>query len=177
MSHTARAARIGDAPAITAIYNEGIADRIATFETEPRTTEQIARWFDGRHPIVVVEDDGAARGGVRILLGLSQSGMLRWCRGVFGLCRARPPWHRRGSCCHRGTYRCGDRGGTLEAGVSHISGERGEPHSDGAHGISRGRGVSATRQTRRRMARLRHRRAAAWRSALSAGRSQVCQSA
>jgi L-amino acid N-acyltransferase YncA len=60
MSHTARAARIGDAPAITAIYNEGIADRIATFETEPRTTEQIARWFDGRHPIVVVEDDGRA---------------------------------------------------------------------------------------------------------------------
>ena len=60
MSHTARAALIGDAPAITAIYNEGIADRIATFETEPRTTEQIARWFDGRHPIVAVEDDGGA---------------------------------------------------------------------------------------------------------------------
>jgi phosphinothricin acetyltransferase len=60
MSHTARPARIGDAPAITAIYNEGIADRIATFETEPRTTEQIARWFDGWHPIVVVEDDGRA---------------------------------------------------------------------------------------------------------------------
>ena len=60
MSHTARPARIGDAPAITAIYNEGIADRIATFETEPRTTEQIASWFDGRHPIVVVEDDGGA---------------------------------------------------------------------------------------------------------------------
>jgi L-amino acid N-acyltransferase YncA len=60
MSHTARPARIGDTPAITAIYNEGIADRIATFETEPRTTEQIASWFDGRHPIVVVEDDGGA---------------------------------------------------------------------------------------------------------------------
>ena len=55
-----RAARIGDALAIAAIYNEGIADRIATFETEPRTAEQIARWFDDRYPIVVVEgDDGA----------------------------------------------------------------------------------------------------------------------
>lgn len=55
-----RAARIGDALAIAAIYNEGIADRIATFETEPRTAEQIARWFDNRYPIVVVEgDDGA----------------------------------------------------------------------------------------------------------------------
>jgi phosphinothricin acetyltransferase len=55
-----RTALIGDAPAIAAIYNEGIADRIATFETEPRTARQIARWFDGRHPIVVVEDDDQA---------------------------------------------------------------------------------------------------------------------
>ena len=52
-------AQIGDATAIAAIYNEGIADRIATFETEPRSAEQIALWFDNRHPIVVVEgDDG-----------------------------------------------------------------------------------------------------------------------
>ena len=57
---TPRMARIGDAAAIAAIYNEGIADRIATFETEPRSAEQIARWFDDCHPIVVVEgDDGA----------------------------------------------------------------------------------------------------------------------
>jgi L-amino acid N-acyltransferase YncA len=32
-----RAATLADAPAITTIYNEGIADRIATFETEPRS--------------------------------------------------------------------------------------------------------------------------------------------
>ncbi len=57
MSVTARAARISDAAAIAAIYNEGIADRIATFETEPRTAEHIAGWFDGCHPIVVVEND------------------------------------------------------------------------------------------------------------------------
>lgn len=57
---TPRAARIDDATAIAAIYNEGIVDRIATFETEPRSAEQVARWFDGRHPIVVVEgSDGA----------------------------------------------------------------------------------------------------------------------
>ena len=52
----ARMARIGDAAAIAAIYNEGIADRIATFETEPRSAEQIEHWFDNRHPIVVVEE-------------------------------------------------------------------------------------------------------------------------
>jgi L-amino acid N-acyltransferase YncA len=57
MSLKARTARIDDAAAIARIYNEGIADRIGTFETIPRTPEQITRWFDGQHPIVVVEDD------------------------------------------------------------------------------------------------------------------------
>ena len=56
MMLTARAASLADAEAIATIYNEGIADRIGTFETEPRSTEQIAAWFDGRHPIVVVEE-------------------------------------------------------------------------------------------------------------------------
>jgi L-amino acid N-acyltransferase YncA len=60
MSFTVRPAHVDDAAAIAAIYNEGIADRVATFETDPRTPEQIEGWFDGLHPIVVVEgDDGA----------------------------------------------------------------------------------------------------------------------
>jgi phosphinothricin acetyltransferase len=61
MNLKARAGRIDDAAAIAAIYNEGIADRVGTFETTSRTPEQIERWFDGRHPIVVVED---STGGV-----------------------------------------------------------------------------------------------------------------
>jgi L-amino acid N-acyltransferase YncA len=36
MSLSARPARLEDAPTITEIYNEGIEDRIATFETEPK---------------------------------------------------------------------------------------------------------------------------------------------
>ena len=40
------------------IYNEGIEDRVGTFETRPRSREDILAWFDGRHPIVVVEGDG-----------------------------------------------------------------------------------------------------------------------
>jgi phosphinothricin acetyltransferase len=59
MTLTARAASPADATAIAAIYNEGIADRIGTFETEPRSKEQIEAWFDGRHPIVVVEEGRA----------------------------------------------------------------------------------------------------------------------
>jgi L-amino acid N-acyltransferase YncA len=53
---TARAAFPTDAPAIATIYNQGITDRIGTFETEPRSAQQIEAWFDGRHPVVVVEE-------------------------------------------------------------------------------------------------------------------------
>lgn len=56
-----RFATPADAPAITAIYNEGIVDRIATFETEPRTPEQLsAQLVDkgDRFPTVVAERDG-----------------------------------------------------------------------------------------------------------------------
>ena len=37
-----RVANGEDAEAIARIYNEGIADRLATFETESRTTDDIA---------------------------------------------------------------------------------------------------------------------------------------
>ena len=56
-----RLATSADAPAIAAIYNQGIADRIATFETEPRTAPQIAAQLTekgDRFPTVVVERDG-----------------------------------------------------------------------------------------------------------------------
>src|SRR5215813_4819368 len=58
---TARLATPADAAAIAAIYNAGIAERIATFETEPRTAEQIAAQLlhkADRFPTVVVECDG-----------------------------------------------------------------------------------------------------------------------
>ena len=56
---TTRAATPDDAPAIARIYNEGIDDKVATFETRPRSADDIRKWFDGVHPIVVVEDNGA----------------------------------------------------------------------------------------------------------------------
>lgn len=52
-----RSATPQDAEAIARIYNQGIDDR-ATFETRLRSAEDVQRWFDGIHPIVVVEDDG-----------------------------------------------------------------------------------------------------------------------
>jgi L-amino acid N-acyltransferase YncA len=55
---TSRVAQPCDAAAIAMIYNAGITDRIATFETELRLAEQVAHWFDGRHSIVVIEGSG-----------------------------------------------------------------------------------------------------------------------
>lgn len=57
----ARVATGDDAEAIARIYNEGIAERIATFETEPRTPADIVRLLrdrGARWPTVVVERDG-----------------------------------------------------------------------------------------------------------------------
>jgi phosphinothricin acetyltransferase len=53
-----RAATVDDAAAIARIYNDGIADRIATFETRLRTADDIGGWFDGVHPVVVATEQG-----------------------------------------------------------------------------------------------------------------------
>lgn len=55
---TARPASPDDAERVSQIYNEGIEDRVGTFETRPRTANDVRAWFDGRHPTVVVEADG-----------------------------------------------------------------------------------------------------------------------
>lgn len=53
-----RLATSADAAAIAAIYNQGIEDRVGTFETELRTAAMVATWFDDIHPLVVVEQEG-----------------------------------------------------------------------------------------------------------------------
>lgn len=61
-----RAAALADVPAVTAIYNEGIAGRQATFETRPRAEAEVALWFGGGAlPFVVAEDDGRVVGWAR----------------------------------------------------------------------------------------------------------------
>lgn len=53
---TSRAATPDDALSIARIYNEGIEDRVATFETRARSVDDVRAWFDGVHPIIVVEE-------------------------------------------------------------------------------------------------------------------------
>lgn len=58
MPFSVRPALGDDCEAIASIYNDGIDDRIATFETRHRTAADIASWLDTRYPIVVVTDGG-----------------------------------------------------------------------------------------------------------------------
>ena len=53
-----RAAVASDAAAITRIYNQGIEEGTATFETRPRTEADVRAWLGLRFPVVVVEADG-----------------------------------------------------------------------------------------------------------------------
>ena len=60
-----RPATPDDAAAICTIYNQGIEDRIATLETEPRTPEERRQWMGARaarHPVVVAVTGGQVVG-------------------------------------------------------------------------------------------------------------------
>jgi L-amino acid N-acyltransferase YncA len=56
-----------DAPVLAAIYNEGIAEREATFETRSRTGDDVAAWIAEGLPFLVAEDEtGAIAGFARV---------------------------------------------------------------------------------------------------------------
>jgi phosphinothricin acetyltransferase len=61
-----RAAVAGDAEAIAGIYNEGIEDRVATFETRLRTAGEVAASLEAPLPCLVAEEDGAVLGFARV---------------------------------------------------------------------------------------------------------------
>ena len=61
----ARSAELRDAAAIAAIYNQGIDDHLATFETEHRTVETVEALLAARvsqYPAVVVEGERGVLG-------------------------------------------------------------------------------------------------------------------
>ena len=54
-----------DAVAIARIYNQGIEDRVATLETEPRSSDERRQWLANRaprHPVVVAVEGSAIIG-------------------------------------------------------------------------------------------------------------------
>ncbi len=56
---TVRPASHADAAAIAAIYNQGIDDRLGTFETEHRAAVDVRAWFDAGYPVMVSESERA----------------------------------------------------------------------------------------------------------------------
>jgi phosphinothricin acetyltransferase len=61
-----RTAETGDAAAIAAIYNQGIEERVATFETEPRGAADIEPWVRDELPLIVAELDGGVVGWAKL---------------------------------------------------------------------------------------------------------------
>jgi len=62
-----RPAVAGDAAAVAVIYDEGVADRVATFETRAREPEDIEAWFaDGLPFLVATRGDDEVVGFARV---------------------------------------------------------------------------------------------------------------
>jgi L-amino acid N-acyltransferase YncA len=63
-----RAADPADAESIAAIYNRGIEERQATFETRPRSADEVLGWLGAgeRFPVIVAVRDGAVAGWARV---------------------------------------------------------------------------------------------------------------
>jgi phosphinothricin acetyltransferase len=57
-----RSAQTGDAAAIAEIHNQGVADRIATFRTEPRPVEEVELIIVADALLLVAERDGTVVG-------------------------------------------------------------------------------------------------------------------
>jgi phosphinothricin acetyltransferase len=100
-----RLARADDAAAIATIYNEGIADRIATFETgrARRADRPPARRQGDRYPTVVVDRVGRSwhgRAPGHIATGRRMPG-----RRALGVCGTSCAWHRCGRAALEGLIR------------------------------------------------------------------------
>ncbi|HWT22272.1 MAG TPA: arsinothricin resistance N-acetyltransferase ArsN1 family A [Solirubrobacteraceae bacterium] len=63
-----RTATAADADSIAAIYNAGIAEREATFETDVRAADDVRGWLErDREPVLVAERAGAVVGWARVI--------------------------------------------------------------------------------------------------------------
>jgi L-amino acid N-acyltransferase YncA len=62
-----RPAEPADTDAVAAIYNHGIAERQATFETRTRRPQEVAGWLEEGRPFLVAADaDGTVLGFARV---------------------------------------------------------------------------------------------------------------
>jgi phosphinothricin acetyltransferase len=66
VSATVRPAAAADAAAVAAIHNEGIAERVATFRSEPRSVAAVEAAIASESPFLVAERDGAIVGWANV---------------------------------------------------------------------------------------------------------------
>lgn len=74
-----RPATIEDLPQITEIYNDAVTHSNATLDTEPRTKQAAAIWWQklsGTYPIWVIEDNGAIHGYAALVPWSDKKGYL-----------------------------------------------------------------------------------------------------
>ena len=153
-----RLATDADAAAIAAIYNEGIQDGIATFETRLRTADDVRTWIGGRFPVVVVED---GRGDVIAFASTSEYRPRECYAGVaeFSVYVARSA--RRLGAGRLAMERLIEE--SRQAGfwklVSRVFVENSASRALSATGLPRSRHLRASREAPRHLARHRHRRA------------------
>ena len=62
---TIRPAQTEDLAAVADIYNAGIAERVATFETTPRSVKDISSWATDGQPFLVAVENGEVIGWAR----------------------------------------------------------------------------------------------------------------
>jgi len=61
-----RPATAADRASVAAIYNDGIEDRLATFETRQRTPDEVAAWLEDELPFLVATDGATVVGFARV---------------------------------------------------------------------------------------------------------------
>jgi L-amino acid N-acyltransferase YncA len=61
-----RPARASDAERLAEIFNQGIEDRVATFETTPQSSEALTTLIAAPPPLIVAEIDGAVVGWAKV---------------------------------------------------------------------------------------------------------------
>ena len=97
------------------IYNQGIEDRVATFETRLRSAGDVEKWFDGVHPMSAIED-----GGEVVAFASTSLYRPRDCYAGIAECSVyvEREWRRRGA-----GRMCVDRAARGGAGIAGVSGE------------------------------------------------------
>ena len=141
---TVRPAAAADAEAIAAIYNEGIEDRVATFETRPRTVDEVAESGSPTPlPFLVAVEDGVVLGFARVTPYSDRcvyDGRRR-ARRLRRACGARPRARRRAA-----RARCARpprRPGSTSSPQPHLHRQRREPRGAPSRRASRRSGSSA----------------------------------